>query len=71
MVLIVATCICRLRIAYPFAVPDKIFGLTLPSILSTAALTAPSLNLPQAALRLVTMVGMTVDLAVAVEESLK
>jgi len=55
----------------PVAVPDKTFGLTLFLDFIDRCHSLPSLLPPPAAVGSLPMVGMTVDLAVAVDESCK
>jgi len=52
-------------------VPEKIIGLTLILDFFDRGHSLPSLPPPLAAVGSLPMVGMTVDLAVAVDESLK
>jgi len=62
---------CRLRIVWPVAVPDKIIASQRMLDFIDRCHSLPSFPPPLAAVGSLPMVGMTVDLAVAVEESLK
>ena len=66
---IVAT--CWLRIVCPVAVPDKIIASQRMLDFIDRCHSLPSLPPPLAAVGSLPMVGMTVSVAVAVEESLK